>query len=76
MDEFFQRSRINLSVPANQTNTGFLFTNLNEGTKFVNIEMVHDLGAIRDGFSSNCPPAPFDYEQSRLFRARPQPCRI
>jgi hypothetical protein len=50
MDEFFQRSRIRLEVPAQQTNSGFLFTNLSEGTKFVNIEMVHDQGAIRDGF--------------------------
>jgi hypothetical protein len=66
MDEFFQRSRIKLAVPANQTNTGFLFTNLNEGTKFVNIEMVHDLGAIRDGFFFQLPNGAFDYEQSRV----------
>ena len=50
MDEFFQRSRIKLRVEAHQTNTGFLFTNLSEGTKYVNVEMVHELGTIRDGF--------------------------
>src|SRR5262245_23974225 len=66
MDEFFQRSRIRLQVPAHQTNSGFLFTNLSEGTKFVNIEMVHDQGAIRDGFFFQLPNGAFDYEQSRV----------
>jgi len=66
MDQFFQRSRIKLRVPANRTNTEFLFTNLSEGTKFVNIEMVHDLGAIRDGFFFQLPNGAFDYEESRV----------
>jgi hypothetical protein len=66
MDQFFQGSRIKLRVSANQTNTGFLFTNLSEGTKFVNIEMVHDLGAIRDGFFFQLPNGAFDYEESRV----------
>jgi hypothetical protein len=66
IDDFFQRSRIRLQVPAHQTNTGFLFTNLSEGTKFVNIEMVHDLGAIRDGFFFQLPNGAFDYEEARL----------
>ena len=66
MDEFFQRSRIKLRVPANQTNTGFLFTNLNEGTKYVNIEMVHDMGAIRDGFFFRLPSGAFDYEETHV----------
>jgi LssY C-terminus len=66
MDEFFQRSRIRLQVPAHQSNAGFLFTNLSEGTKFVNIEMVHDQGAIRDGFFFQLPNGAFDYEQSRV----------
>ena len=66
MDEFFQRSRIRLEVPAHQTNSGFLFTNLSEGTKFVNIEMVHEKGEIRDGFFFRLPNGAFDYEESRL----------
>jgi hypothetical protein len=66
MDEFFQRSRIKLRVLPHQTNSGFLFTNFSEGTKFVNIEMVHDQGAIRDGFFFQLPNGAFDYEQSRL----------
>ena len=66
MDEFFQRSKIRLEVPAHQTNSGFLFTNLSEGTKFVNIEMVHDQGSIRDGFFFQLPNGAFDYEQSRV----------
>jgi hypothetical protein len=66
MDRFFQRSRIKLRVPADHTNTGFLFTNLDEGMKFVNIEMVHDLGAIRDGFFFQLPNGAFDYEESRV----------
>jgi LssY C-terminus len=73
MDDFFQRSRIRLQVPAHQTNTGFLFTNLSEGTKFVNIEMVHDLGAIRDGFFFQLPNGAFDYEESRLDSSRVPP---
>jgi hypothetical protein len=66
MDEFFQRSKIRLRVPGHQTNSGFLFTNLSEGTKFVNIEMVHDQGAIREGFFFQLPSGAFDYEQSRV----------
>jgi LssY-like putative type I secretion system component LssY len=66
MDDFFRRSRIRLQVPAHQTNTGFLFTNLSEGTKFVNIEMVHDEGAIRDGFFFQLPNGAFDYEKARF----------
>jgi hypothetical protein len=65
MDEFFERSRIRLRVSAHATNTGFLFTNLNEGTKYVNIEMLHDMGAIRDGFFFQLPNGSFDYEQAR-----------
>ena len=63
MDEFFERARIHLQVSAHETNTGFLFTNLNEGAKFVNIEMVHDMGAFRDGFFFQLPNGAFDYEQ-------------
>jgi LssY C-terminus len=70
MDDFFQSSRIRLYVAARQTNTGFLFTNLSEGTKFVNIEMIHDLGAIRDGFFFQLPNGAFDYEQSHLDSSR------
>lgn len=70
MDEFFQRSRIKLRVEAHQTNTGFLFTNLSEGTKYVNVEMVHELGTIRDGFFFVLPNGAFDYEQSRLDSGR------
>jgi hypothetical protein len=66
MDDFFRRSRIRLQVPAHQTNTGFLFTTLSEGTKFVNIEMVHDQGAIRDGFFFQLPNGAFDYEQAHF----------
>ena len=66
MDEFFERSRIRLRVSAHATNSGFLFTNLSEGTKFVNIEMVHDRGTIRDGFFFQLPNGGFDYEQARL----------
>ena len=66
MDDFFRRSRIRLQVPAHQTNSGFLFTNLSQGTKFVNIEVVHDEGAIREGFFFQLPNGAFDYEESRL----------
>ena len=69
LDDFFERSRIRLQVPAHQTNSGFLFTNLSEGTKFVNIEMVHDNGAIRDGFFFQLPNGAFDYEEARLDSA-------
>ncbi|MBF6567325.1 MAG: LssY C-terminal domain-containing protein [Candidatus Binataceae bacterium] len=65
MDEFFQQSRIHLNVAAHATNTGFLFTNRSEGAKFVNIEMVHDMGAIRDGFFFQLPNGSFDYEKTK-----------
>jgi hypothetical protein len=74
MDGFFQRSRIRLVVSGHQTNAGFLFTNLSEGVKFVNIEMVHDQGAIRDGFFFQLPNGAFDYEESRLDSS-PVPAR-
>jgi hypothetical protein len=67
MDDFFQRSRIRLQVPPHRANSGFLFTNLNEGTKFVNIEIVHEQGAIREGFFFQLPNGAFDYEQSHLY---------
>src|SRR5215469_7844081 len=71
LDRFFQASRIKLRVPAYHMNTGFLFTNLDEGTKFVNIEMVHDLGAVRDGFFFQLPNGAFDYEVSRVASSQP-----
>ena len=71
LDEFFQRSRIRLRVSAHETNSGFLFTNLSEGTKFVNIEMVHDRGSIRDGFFFQLPNGAFDYEESHLDSSLP-----
>ena len=74
MDEFFEHSRIHLRVPAHQTNSGFLFTNLDEGAKFVNLEMVHDMGLIRDGFFFQLPSGAFDYEQAR-FKDPPAPRR-
>lgn len=71
MDQFFEQSRIRLRVGAHQTNAGFLFTNLDEGTKFVNIEMVHDMGDIRDGFFFQLPNGSFDYEHARLAPQSP-----
>jgi hypothetical protein len=68
MDQFFERSRIRLRVTAHERRTGFLFTNLSEGTKYVNIEMVHDRGAIRDGFFFQLPSGRFDYERAQLGR--------
>src|SRR5579885_1975021 len=70
MDEFLQDSRIRLRVQPHETRSGFLFTNRSEGTKYVNIEMVHDMGAIRDGFFFQLPNGKFDYEQARR---RPDP---
>jgi len=55
-----------LRVTAHEMRTGFLFTNLSEGTKYVNIEMVHDRGAIRDGFFFQLPSGRFDYERAQL----------
>jgi hypothetical protein len=66
MDEFLQNSRIRLRVKPHETTSGFLFTNLSEGTKYVNVEMVHDMGAIRDGFFFQLPNGKFDYEAARL----------
>lgn len=70
MDDFFQRSRIRLQVPAHQTNTGFLFTNLSEGTKFVNIEIVHDRGRSATASSFSSPMARSTTKSHALIQAK------
>lgn len=66
MDEFLQESRMRLRISPHETREGFLFTNLSEGTKYVNVEMVHEKGAIRDGFFFQLPNGKFDYERASL----------
>jgi len=62
MDSFFRAHAIARLVPPHRTNTGFLFTNLSEGAKFVNIELWHTRGAINIGFFLQLPNGRFDYE--------------
>jgi hypothetical protein len=72
MDEFLEASRIRLRIQPYETVTGFLFTNASEGTKYVNVEMVHDMGAIRDGFFFQLPNGKFDYERARIAPDSPR----
>jgi LssY C-terminus len=63
MDDLFLRYRIARRVPAHGASEGFIFTNLNEGTKFVNIELWHNQGLIDVEFLMILRSGHFDYEQ-------------
>jgi hypothetical protein len=62
MDELFENYRISRRVPAGATNTGFVFTNLSEGVKEINVELWHSKGVIDVRFYLELPAGGFDYE--------------
>jgi hypothetical protein len=62
MDKLFEQYRISRRVPAGGTNSGFVFTNLSEGVKYVNVELWHDKGVIDVRFYLELPNGGFDYE--------------
>ena len=71
MDDLFERYRIARRVPAHGTSSGFIFTNLNEGAKLVNVELWHNGGLTDAEFLMVLPSGQFDYEQvdfNNLYR--------
>jgi hypothetical protein len=71
LDASFQKYAIPWRVAPGQTNSGFLFVNLSEGAKFVNIELWHSKGVIEDGFYLELPSGHFDYEQTNFTTLYP-----
>jgi LssY C-terminus len=64
LDAAFQKYAIPWRVPPGRTNSGFLFVNVSEGAKYVNVELWHSKGVIDVGFYLELPSGHFDYEQS------------
>jgi len=64
IDASFQNYGIPRRVEPGKTNTGFLFVNVSEGVKFVNVELWHSKGVIDVGFYLELPSGHFDYEQT------------
>jgi len=62
MDRFFRDDGIARLVSPHKTDTGFIFTNLSEGAKYVNVELWHAKGVINIGFFLQLPNGRFDYE--------------
>ena len=64
LDASFQGYAIPWRVDAGSTNTGFLFVNVSEGAKFVNVELWHSDGLTDVGFYLELPSGHFDFEQA------------
>ena len=64
VDAAFQKYAIPWRVKPGGTNTGFLFVNVSEGVKFVNVELWHSKGVIDVGFYLELPSGYFDYEKA------------
>ena len=64
VDAAFQKYAIPWRVVPGRTNTGFLFVNVSEGAKFVNVELWHSKGVIDVGFYLELPSGYFDYEKA------------
>jgi hypothetical protein len=66
MDQFFREHGIARVVSAHTTNTGFVFTNLSEGAKYINVELWHAKGVTEVGFFLQLPNGRFDYETTDM----------
>jgi len=75
VDAAFEKYAIPWRVVPGGTNTGFLFVNVSEGAKFVNVELWHSKGVIDVGFYLELPSGYFDYEKAD-FVALYQPSQI
>jgi hypothetical protein len=62
MDARFEAHQIRLYLPPGAMNTGFVFTNLVEGARYVNVELWQDNGLLHFGFFVLVPGSTFDYE--------------
>jgi hypothetical protein len=68
IDFSFHQYAIRWRVAPGKTNAGFLFVNLSEGAKFVNVELWHSKGLLDVGFYLELPNGAFDYEQADLTK--------
>jgi len=66
LDSTFQQHAIPRRVAPGKTNTGFLFVNVSEGVKFVNVELWHNKGVTDVGFYLELPSGHFDYEKADI----------
>jgi len=64
IDDLFGRSAFPTFTEGGRTETGFVFTSLSEGAKFVNVEFWHGNGLTRDGFFMKLPNGGFDFEHT------------
>jgi LssY C-terminus len=62
MDVYFETQQIRFYLPPGAVNTGFIYTNLVEAAKFVNVELWQDNGLLHFGFFVLVPGSTFDYE--------------
>jgi hypothetical protein len=62
MDAYFEAQQIRSYLPPGAVNTGFVYTNLVEAAKYVNVELWQDNGLVRFGFFVPVPGGTFDYE--------------
>jgi hypothetical protein len=62
MDAYFEAQQIRSYLPPGAVNTGFVYTNLVEAAKYVNVELWQDNGLVHFGFFVPVPVGTFDYE--------------
>jgi LssY C-terminus len=62
MGAYFEAQQIRSYLPPGAVNTGFVYTNLVEAAKYVNVDLWHDNGLVHFGFFVPVPGGTFDYE--------------
>ena len=62
MAAHFEAQQIRSYLPPGAVNTGFVYTNLVEAAKYVNVELWQDNGLVHFGFFVPVPGGTFDYE--------------
>jgi len=71
LDDFFLDTRFPAMVAREASGTGFVFTRLQEGAKFVNVAFWHGMGLTRDGFFLRLPNGGFDFQQADFGKIYP-----
>jgi hypothetical protein len=62
MEAHFEAHQIRSYLPPGAVNTGFVYANLVEAAKYVNVELWQDTGLVHFGFFVPVPGGTFDYE--------------
>jgi hypothetical protein len=63
MDAYLEAQQIRMYLPPGAVNAGFVFTNLVEAAKYVNVDLWHEAGTLHHfGFFILIPGSTFDYE--------------